>query len=270
MTYRHAVSESEQDESEQSGLRTGELIDQMFALWIVPHIEASNLDLTRDQIAQALVVLHPNGAPEVLLNDQAALVATAKVREAVASGEPVTAGNVEHVSGLRPASIPSSAGWIAFAMLPGGGAMVAFDFRYNRDRAADLLVRASEFLETGREALAAGRLGPAVEATLAAGELAVTAMTSLQNVTHNGRNSHSARQAWLNSYTHVGNGTSEWFRAMRRLLAARPSARYGDPKGNALPTATELAEALDHVDSFVEHATRQAADHDTRRLGADK
>jgi hypothetical protein len=40
---------------------------------------------------QALVVLHPNGAPEVKLNEQAELVATIQVRGAVASGEPVTA-----------------------------------------------------------------------------------------------------------------------------------------------------------------------------------
>src|SRR5688572_23512904 len=96
-TYRHAVSEPEHVQSEELGLHTGPLIDQVFALWIVPHIEASNLDITRDQITQALVVLHPDGAPEVLLNDQAELLATAKVRDAVASGEPVMAENVEHV-----------------------------------------------------------------------------------------------------------------------------------------------------------------------------
>lgn len=263
------MSEVEQGESEQSVLRAGDLIDQMFTLWIEPHVKASNLDISREQIAKALVVLHPDGAPEVLLNDQAELIASVKVREAVAAGEPVMAENVEHVSGLRPASIPPSAGWIAFAIVPGSGITVAFDFRYNRDRAAALLVRATEFLETGREALTAGRIGPAIEAALAAGELAVTAMASLQNVVHRGRNSHGARQAWLNSYTRVGNGTPDWFRAMRRLLEARPSARYGDPKGGALPTAIELAEFLNHVDSLVDHASRRAADHNRTALRDD-
>lgn len=163
-TYAHAVSESD-----QSGLSGDALIDQMFTLWIVPHIEASNLDISRDQVVRALVVLHPNGAPEVMLNERAELPATVQVRDAVASGEPVTAENVEHVSGLRPAKIEPDAGWIAFAFLPGGGGMVAFDFRYNRDRAVELLMRASEFIATAGEALAAGRLGPAVETALPPG-----------------------------------------------------------------------------------------------------
>jgi hypothetical protein len=152
-TYALAVSESD-----QPGLSADALIDQMFTLWIVPHIEASNLYITRDHVVQALVVLHPNGAPEVMLNEQAELLATAQVRDAVASGEPVTAENVEHISGLRPAKIEPDVGWIAFAFLPGGGVMVAFDFRYNRDRAVELLKRASEFIATARDALTAGRL----------------------------------------------------------------------------------------------------------------
>jgi hypothetical protein len=256
------VSDAEQDEAANPALRAGDLIDQMFTLWILPHIERSNLDVSRDQIVQAVVILHPNGAPEVLLNDQAELVAKAKVRGAVAAGEPVTTENVEQLSALRPANVPPNAGWIAFALLPGSGIMVAFDFRYNRDRATELLDRAQEFLVTGREALASGRIGPSVETALAAGELAITAMASLQNIVHKGRNSHGARQAWLNSYTHVGNGTPDWYRAMRHLLEARPSARYGDPQGRDLPTPTELAEFLAHVEDLVQYAMQQAADRD--------
>ncbi|UKD58600.1 hypothetical protein L3Q65_18355 [Amycolatopsis sp. FU40] len=130
----------------------------------------------------------------------------------------MTAENVEHVSGLRPAKITPDAGWIAFALIPEGGGAVAFNFRYNRDRAAELINRASEFMATAREALAAGRPGPAVETALAAGELAATAMTSLQNITHKRRNTHGARQAWLNRYTQLGNAPHDWYNSMRRLL----------------------------------------------------
>lgn len=116
--------------------------------------------------------------------------------------------------------------------------------------------------ETARETFAAGRLGPTVETALAAGELAVTAMTSLQNLIHKGRNSHGGRQAWLNNYTHLGNGPQDWYKTMRRLLTARPFARYGDPEGSPLPSESELADYLDHVDSLFQHAARYAADHD--------
>ncbi|MGA4786740.1 HEPN domain-containing protein [Nocardia sp. AB354] len=253
-------------ESDQSGLSAAALIDQMYTLWIAPHIETSNLDITRDHVLKALVVLHPNSAPEVMLNEQAELLAMVRVRDAVASGEPVTAENIEHVSNLRPAEIAPDAGWIAFAFLPGGAVMVAFDFRYNRNRTVELLKRASEFIATAREALAAERLGPAVETALAAGELAVTAMTSLQNIPHKGRNTHGARQAWLNRYTHAGNGSQAWYKAMRRLLDARPIARYGDPEGSPLPSESELADYLDHVDDLIEHAATYAADRDAPDL----
>nr|WP_042178800.1 hypothetical protein [Kibdelosporangium sp. MJ126-NF4]CTQ99120.1 hypothetical protein [Kibdelosporangium sp. MJ126-NF4] len=73
-------------QSDQPGLSADALIDQMFTLWIVPNVEASNLNITRDQVVQALVVLHPNGAPEVKLNEQAELLATVQVRDAVVQG----------------------------------------------------------------------------------------------------------------------------------------------------------------------------------------
>jgi hypothetical protein len=105
-----------------------------------------------------------------------------------------------------------------------------------------------------------------VETALAAGELAVTAMTSLQSIPQRGRNTHGARQAWLNRYTHVGNGPQDWYKAMRRLLEARPFARYGDPAGSPLPSENELTGFLDHIDSLIEHAAQYAADHDAPAL----
>jgi hypothetical protein len=90
----------------------------------------------------------------------------------------------------------------------------------------------------------------------------VTAMTSLQNIAHKGRNTHGSRQAWLNRYTHLGNAPQDWYKAMRRLLETRPFARYGDPEGSPLPSESELADYLNHVDSLIEHAAQYAADHD--------
>ncbi|MFI2281372.1 HEPN domain-containing protein [Nocardia beijingensis] len=248
-------------ESNGSGLNPETLIDQMFELWILPHIEASNLAITRGEVTRALIVLHPRGVPEVMLNKQAELIATVKVRDDVAEGELVTLGNVEGISDMHPAHIDPDAGWIAFAFIADGRGAVAFDFRYNRNRALALLDRASDFMATAREALIAGRTGPAVENALAAGELAVTALTSLQNTTHKGRNSHSARQSWLNMYAHNGNGQLDWYQAMRKLLQVRPFARYGDPQASPLPSESELADCLDHVNNLIEHVAQHAADH---------
>ncbi|MEU7526005.1 hypothetical protein AB0A74_09745 [Saccharothrix sp. NPDC042600] len=79
----------------------GQLIDQIFELWVLPYIQAAGLDLTRADVWRAVVVMPSSGQVGVLLNDEAELVAKARVNAAVAVGEPVTVDSADDIESFR-------------------------------------------------------------------------------------------------------------------------------------------------------------------------
>ena len=94
------------------------LLDQSFRLWIEPAIATRGLDLTRDQVRAAAVIMPPEGPIEVLLNDDlhtdVHLVATAVAQRPLRAGEGVTATDLVELRS-RAVGIDPNAGWLAFA-----------------------------------------------------------------------------------------------------------------------------------------------------------
>jgi hypothetical protein len=235
-------------------------IQQMFDLWITPQIETGVAQVEAGQVRQALIVMPPGGEPEVLLNERATLIAAVKARRDIAEGEPVTAADLEEISDLRPFGIDPAAGWMAFISIPGHGRIVSFDFRRDKPRAHEHLMLSRDYLATAREAVAAGRPGPAVELGFTAAELAVKAVHLLQAFPVKKRTAHQARLAWLNWYTiRDGNGSPDWFPAMQRLESLRSAARYSESSAGPLPDAAELGGLLDQVAELVDYAADRAS-----------
>ena len=95
-----------------------------------------------------------------------------------------------------------------------------------------------------------------MEAGFAAAELAVKAMNLLHVFPVKKRSSHKFRLAWLNWYTvRDGNGSPDWFPAMRRLESLRPAARYSE--GGPMPDAEELGALVDQVAELVDHVAER-------------
>jgi hypothetical protein len=244
--------------SESDSLATS-IIKQMFDLWITPYIKSGAAGVEVGQIRQALVVLPPDGTPEVLLNERATLTARFTASRDITQGEWVTADDIEEISDLQPFDVDPASGWTAFVCIPGRGLVVSFDFRYDRPRANEHLALARDYLATAREAVAAGRPGPAVEVGFAAAELAVKALHVLQVFPPKKRSAHNARLAWLNWYTvRDGNGSPNWFPAVQRLESLRPVARYSESTGGSLPGAVELGALLDQVEELIDHTADRA------------
>ncbi|WP_090004327.1 hypothetical protein [Lentzea albidocapillata] len=151
---------------------------------------------------------------------------------------------------------------MAFAAVPGNGHIVTFDLRRGKPRVRDHVLLARDFVAAARESVTASRPSPAVEAAFAAAELAVKALHLLHVVPAQNRASHGARLTWLNWYTRRdGNGSPDWYPAMKRLESPRPAARYSD--GGALPDAEELGALLDQLPNSSTTPRRMAAS--TRR-----
>lgn len=231
----------------------GSLVQQMFDLWITPYLNSGEAGIGADQVRQALIVMPPGGEVEVLLNERATVTAKVKMRRDIAAGEEVLAEDIEEISDLRPFDIDPAAGWMAFAAVPGYGHVVTLDLRRDKPRVRDHVLLARDYLAAARESITASRPGPAVEAAFAAAELAVKAMHLLHVVPTQKRASHGARLTWLSWYTRRdGNGSPDWYPAMKRLESLRPAARYSD--GGSLPDEEELDALLDQVVELVDHA----------------
>lgn len=129
------------------------------------------------EVHQALAIMRPGQAVEVLFNDEFKLVARAKVDSDVSKGDPVTLETLGAVEGIEPIGVDPNAGWAAWLVLPDGRQIMQFDFIRNRGHSLRLLALARDYLATAHDAAGSGRIGPTIENAMAAAELAVTAQT---------------------------------------------------------------------------------------------
>jgi hypothetical protein len=226
----------------------------MFDLFWDPEIERrGGLEVT-GPLRKALAIMRTDQPVEILLNEEADLVLSAEATGPIERGDPIYPDDIGDVSDLRPLRIDEEAGWVAFAVLPNGQGMLAFDFRRNRGRGRRLLQLAREYLEVAQGACAAGHERPAVEAAHACAELIVTAMMYLTDEApvNGGRSPHGKRKHWLNVHTHLGNAPVRFHESLVRLGELRPSARYGEEKRQ--PASGEVGKLIHVLREMIEHA----------------
>lgn len=240
-----AVTDTKQTEEPEFG---SVLLEQIFELWVEPELERRGLDLTRDEIRKVVVELDPGaGGPIVRINDEAVLVAKVRSTRAIAAGEELTEDDFDHVENLRPRGLGEDSGWICFAVLR-GQQVIAFDFRYNRARAARLIERAREFLISAcRDAEAAPAV--ACDTGFSAAELAVQAQMLLQ---HQNTKAHWDRQRWIDTWTDNKNAPASHAAALRELHGYRAAGRYAD-RDLELPDG-RLGELLDLARDMIDEA----------------
>lgn len=227
------------------------ILAQILELWVRPALAARHEDVGR-AVGQAIVILPPDAAPIVQLDNEAQWVAKVRSTRAIAKGDPVTDEDFSEVVAIRPAGIDPNAGWIGFASMGLHGVVVAFDFRRNRQRAAELLSRAQEFDHVAKLAFADGKHGPAFENAFAAAELCVVAELSL--MPHSSTRSHRERVERWRSWSALGNVPSTHAEALARLAQTRAAARYGE--GSIAGAEAEAEELLLIVHEMIRHAAQ--------------
>ncbi len=143
-------------------------IEQVFDIWINPEIERRRKAGTLTQefkFCAAQVLLDTDSGVELRLNSEIKGVAHVKTHQPVATGEWVTADQVSDLADfqLRTDDLEAAnAGYVTLIPHP-EGFFVAFDFRRNTTRIAEVVRAARDFLNTAYDALHAGRLRPFVE-----------------------------------------------------------------------------------------------------------
>jgi hypothetical protein len=227
------------------------LVENLFATWIDRELEQRATGLTRAHIYRAVVELPPSGgAPVIRINEEVSLQARAVASSPIRKGEPVTADNISSLEAFWPVDVHPDSGWLAYVVV-GESAHVAFDLRYNKQRNAELLGLADDYLDVV-DAVREFALRPAIDNLLSAAELTVQAqMLSQAQETK----FHNVRDRWLRENERLGNAPEGFFSTLQRLRRERAAARYGD--GVLGVTADELSALIVTVRSMVEHAADQ-------------
>jgi HEPN domain len=209
-------------EPEADEVMAGNLMAQVFDLWILPELQRRNSALSRNDVLKAVIEMHPGDEPVILLNEEAQIVVAALSKRQIDAGEEVGIEDVdfEAISSLWPGQIDPNSGWICFLRVA-GKEYVAFDFRYNRETASKLLDKAEQFLLTARSA----STSVALDLLHSAAELTVQAQMLSQSQT--GRR-HDVRRKWLRDWANLGNAPKEYSHVIDNLADLRRTARYGD------------------------------------------
>lgn len=223
------------------------IVEMMFTTWVDTELTRRGDGLTRADVRKAVIELPPFGAtPIVRLNDDVSLQARA-VASAIAKGEAVTPDNISSLEAFWPVGIHADSGWLAYVVV-GTSGYVAFDFRYNKQRNAELLGLADDYLETA-EGYYERALRPAIDNLLSAAELTVQAQMLGQSER---TTFHNVRDKWLRDNERLGNAPDGFFALLRRLRSERAAARYGD--GVVSISDDEMPELIAKVRTMIDHA----------------
>ncbi len=223
-------------------------MEMMFTTWVDAELTRRGNGLGRADVRQAVIELPPFGAaPVVRLNDEATLQARAIASAPISKGDPVTSENISGLESFRPVGVHSDSGWLAYVVV-GTSGYIAFDFRYNKQRNAEILGLADDYVETV-EATYERALRPAVDNLLSAAELTVQAqmLGESQQTTF-----HNVRDKWLRDNERLGNAPAGFSATLQRLRRERAAARYGD--GALSISSADMPNLIASVRAMIEHA----------------
>lgn len=198
-------------------------------LWITPEIERrkSSGKIQDDFILNAAqIVFSMEKAVEIRLNSEVKAIAMCKVNKPVVKGDPVYEGDVEEIEGITLTDDDKNCAHITLVKI-GERWISSFDFRYNKEMAAEHVKAAQEFYDSAECNLNAGRLRPFFEDSFATAELAAKSILLLlpsEEILH-GKN-HPSRQKIFKNWTELGNAPIEYSGVLGELARMRPSARY--------------------------------------------
>jgi len=256
------VDEQETDVPEDS---FGEhLVENLFASWIDSDLVRRGTAQTRADVYKAVIELPPSGSGAVVrINEEVSLIARAIASAPVQKGELVTSDNASGIESFWPEDVHPDSGWLAFMVL-GGAAYVAFDLRYNKQRTAELLGLAEEYLDVAKSTYLSA-LRPAIDNLLSAAELTVQAQMLAES---SETKFHNVRDKWLRQDEQLGNAPEGFFDLLAQLRRERAAARYGDGPLSIRPE--DFPALTSRVHDMIAHAAARVGVVRASEMGTDE
>ena len=209
------------------------------------------------KLSQAQVLLYADGTPaKVRLNEEAEIVAEAKLKEGVAkqAGDSILPEEIETIGRLRlPDDKEPDCAHISFVNYNGRWLM-SFDFRYNKRLARKHLDAARQFYNSALHCLKKGLLSPLIDNLFSCVELLAKAELLLMPNYLKKRTSHVDIQFKYGRFVDIGNAKPDFKATLNKLSGLRIPARYlkTDFKVSADETKKYLSVAkamLDYIDA---------------------
>lgn len=202
-------------------------------LWFEPEIRRRQEAGTAPKpypLRAAQVILYADARPhEVRLNEEVQAIGEMKLKDSVSKlkGEPVYLSEIEETPSIRlPDSEDPNCGHFTLLLL-GDRWYGAFDFRYNKGKASELLAAAEEFLAAASQALSEGRSRAAIDNLFSAAELAAKAYVITTPLPGDEDiRSHGRIHARFNMFARHGNVDPDQRRTFNALSECRTRARY--------------------------------------------
>jgi hypothetical protein len=206
-----------------------ETVRHAFEIWFDPEVERRRVagQLGQDfQVWAAQAVMNVGQPTVVRLNEEIKALLKVKLDRDVTKGDPALWSDLKDIQDLELGSTDANAGHLT-VIRSGPGWFLAFDFRYNANRANDLLDAAREFAKTAEEAWLAERLRAFAENLFAAVELAVKAtLLTLPDEDLLKTKRHGVISGKYNRWAKVGNAEKAHAKLLNRLAELRDAARY--------------------------------------------
>jgi hypothetical protein len=203
------------------------------------------------------VLLHHDRQLEVRFNEEVGGTAQAVATRTIEKGEEVT---VEDIGGITAYELPPEDQNVPHitAFLHRDGWSVAFDFNYRHPRRYEYLERGGEFAATARDALAAGRLGVALDNAFSATELLAKAELLSSHPTIDdalASRSHEGVAIPYSLWARLENTDRRFVRLLNRLRELRSAARYLGKQLSLKPgEPADLFVALADMEEHVQRA----------------
>lgn len=251
---------AQQAHDEDSSIHGDVLFQQLLELFVGPEmkrLQAADPSAEGLAVHRFLILMPPGQRPIVKLNDAFGGVVEARHTRDLVKGEEVGPEDIDGVSSFEPHDDDRGQPFIA-GFAHSAGWSVIFRLGWQHEMAAPYLKLGQEFAATAKEALAAHRIGVALDNAHSAAELfaksvllsAPPAMT--EKVINSSKHSHIVDR--FNQWTALDNAPREFTTVLGRLQALRGSARYlNKPLMITDEEVAGLFRRLDEFEAFAEN-----------------
>lgn len=225
------------------------LLQQSFELWITPEVERRR---AAGQLPEAFQLLSaqrlqwPNGRIEVRLNEEIRGIAAVRANRPVEKDDVALLSDFEQIEMFDLVEEELDCGhWTV--LWTGKAWFIGFNFLSNRARCADLLRKASQFLQAAINARQLDHPAVIVDTMFSACELVAKAELVASHQVEIEAKSHGTIHSAINSWRKLGNVESAFVDLFNRLAQLRSRYRYDAEVSERMPIDEEdvtLVEAM--------------------------
>jgi uncharacterized protein (UPF0332 family) len=241
---------------EEEGMRR--TVQQLLDMFVEPEIKRRQAAGEVEKpfpLTHAQIIFYPDGRPsEVRLNEEIRTVVKVKLKEPlqkpIRKGDPVYLDQIESVETTSLAEDEDPNVGHATLLSLNGSWVLHFDFIYNKQKSAQHLAAARQFVEAARHGIEKKHWAVVVDALCSASELTAKAyLLGSPDKTIMEAKSHGIVASRANAQRKLGNLQSHHVESFNKVWGLRTKARY--LQGELDFSEAEAVDIMNTIDDFI-------------------